>query len=192
MAAVFQAVKEEGIRFTGKVNSFRKLTHKMGFRWKKTQDNRKCLIEKTEIRATRVEFLRKLKRYKEEGRNIVYTDETYLHGSHTMPKSWNDRTSNTLKSPVAKERRLIVVHAGGSKGFVKNGLLIFKLGLKSGDYHDDMNHKNNTKWLQEKLIPNLEPNSVVVIDNASYHNVTVEPNPNSNWKKKICKKKYIF
>jgi hypothetical protein len=26
MAAVFQAVKEEGIRFTGKINSFRKLT----------------------------------------------------------------------------------------------------------------------------------------------------------------------
>jgi predicted O-methyltransferase YrrM len=50
-------------------------------------------------------------------------------------------------------------------------------------YHDDINHTNYTKWLQEKLIPNLEPNSVVVIDNASYHNVTVEPNPNSDWKR---------
>jgi hypothetical protein len=135
-----------------------------------------------------VEFLRKLKRYKEEGRNIVYTDETYLHSSHTVPKSWNDYTSNTLKSPVAKGRRLIVVHAGDSKGFVKNGLLIFKSGLKSGDCQDDMNDKNYTKWLQEKLIPNLEPNSVVVIDNASYHNVTVEPNPNFNWRKKDIQK----
>jgi hypothetical protein len=135
-----------------------------------------------------VEFLRKLKRYKEEGRNIVYTDETYLHSSHTVPKSWNDYTSNTLKSPVAKGRRLIVVHAGDSKGLVKNGLLIFKSGLKSGDCQDDMNDKNYTKWLQEKLIPNLEPNSVVVIDNASYHNVTVEPNPNFNWRKKDIQK----
>jgi hypothetical protein len=41
MTAVFQAVKEKGIRFTGKINSLRKLTHKMGFRWKKTLDNRK-------------------------------------------------------------------------------------------------------------------------------------------------------
>jgi transposase len=77
------------------------------------------------------------------------------------------------------------LHAGGSEGFVKNGLLIFKSGLKSGDYHDHMNHKNYTKWLQEKLIPNLELNSVVVIDNALYHNLTVEPNPNSDWKRNI-------
>jgi arsenate reductase-like glutaredoxin family protein len=39
------------------------------------------------------------------------------------------------------------------------------------------------KWLEEKLIPNLEPNSVLIIDNASYHNVTVLPNPTSSWKK---------
>jgi hypothetical protein len=108
-----------------------------------------------------VEFLRKLKRYKEEGRNIIYTDETYLHSSHTVPKFWDDGTSNTLKSPVAKARRLIIVHAGRSKGFVKNGL---RLELKSDAYRHDINHNNYTKWLQEKRIPNLEPNSVVVID----------------------------
>jgi hypothetical protein len=39
------------------------------------------------------------------------------------------------------------------------------------------------KWLDEKLIRNLEPNSVLIIDNASHHNVTVLPNPTSSWKK---------
>ena len=55
--------------------------------------------------------------------------------------------------------------------FISNALLIFRSGSKSGDYHDDINHANYMKWLQEKLIPNLESKSVIVVDNASYHNV---------------------
>lgn len=183
MAAVFQAVKEDGVNFEGKLSSFRAVVRKMGFRWQKTEDNRKMLIEKTEIRAKRVEFLRKLKQYKDEGRNIVYTDETYLHSSHTVPKSWDDGSTSGIKAPVSKGQRLIIVHAGGCRGFIPNALLIFKSGLKTGDYHDEMNHKNHVKWFKEKLIPNLEPNSVIVIDNASYHNVSVDPNPTSAWKK---------
>ncbi|KAJ8718720.1 hypothetical protein PYW08_002957 [Mythimna loreyi] len=46
---------------------------------------------------------------------------------------------------------------------------MFKSGTKSGDYHDDMNFTNYEKWLKTKLIPNLNPNSVV-IDHAPYHN----------------------
>jgi len=32
-----------------------------------------------------------------------------------------------------------------------------------------MNTKNFTKWMLEKLIPNLSTRSAVVIDTASYH-----------------------
>lgn len=32
------------------------------------------------------------------------------------------------------------------------------------------------KWVETQLIPNLPPNAVLIVDNASYHNVTVEPN----------------
>ena len=57
-------------------------------------------------------------------------------------------------------------------------------GSKSGDYHDDMNHDNFMKWLTTQLIPNLPPHSVLVIDNASYHNVTVDKNPTTATSKK--------
>ncbi|KAJ3625054.1 hypothetical protein MTP99_018624 [Tenebrio molitor] len=43
-------------------------------------------------------------------------------------------------------------------------------GSKSGDYHADMNWTNFEKWTTDHLIPNLPPRSVLVIDNASYHN----------------------
>lgn len=68
-------------------------------------------------------------------------------------------------------------------GFLEQCLLIFKSGSKSGDYHDDMNAENYGKWVMEKLIPNLPDNSVVVIDNAPYHNMQVNKAPASASKK---------
>ena len=88
-----------------------------------------------------------------------------------------------MKSPISKGKRLIIVHAGYKEGFVKNALLIFKSGQKSGDYHDDMNSSNYMRWLQEYLIPNLPEKSVVVVDNASYHNVLAIKHPSSSAKK---------
>ena len=40
-----------------------------------------------------------------------------------------------------------------------------------------MNTENNLKYIKEKLIPNLEPNSVVVVDNALHRNTLGETIP---------------
>lgn len=39
-----------------------------------------------------------------------------------------------------------------------------------------MNHANFMMWVETQLIPNLPERSVLVVDNASYHNVTAEKN----------------
>ena len=44
-------------------------------------------------------------------------------------------------------------------------------------------HKNYVKWLTEKVIPNLQLESVFIVDNASYHSVQIERNPNFSWRK---------
>jgi hypothetical protein len=44
---------------------------------------------------------------------------------------------------------------------------MFKSETKSGDYHHEMNFDNDEKWLKTKLIPNLPPNSVLLVDNGS-------------------------
>ena len=46
-----------------------------------------------------------------------------------------------------------------------------------------MNHANYKKWLQEKLIQNLESKSVIVVDNVSSHNVQLNLHPASNARK---------
>ncbi|KAJ8965225.1 hypothetical protein NQ314_004295, partial [Rhamnusium bicolor] len=111
---------------------------------------------------------------KKKNRPIIYADEIYLHSTHTAPKGWTNNLSKSFSKPIRKGHRLIILHAGSKGGFIPNGLLIFKSGLKSGDYHDEMNSINFKRWLESQLIPNLPPKSVLVLDNTSYHNVEIE------------------
>lgn len=48
------------------------------------------------------------------------------------------------------------------------------------NYHDDMNSWDYIKLVNEKLTPNLPRKSVLILDNASYHNVSSERAPTSN------------
>lgn len=86
-------------------------------------------MESHDIRVKRIHYLKKLVQFKNEGRPIYFTDETYLHSSHTQPHEWSDNSSAGLKKPVSKGNRLIIVHAGGVTGFVPNALLIFSSGM---------------------------------------------------------------
>lgn len=181
-------VLKDKIDFKGSVWCVRKVVKKLGFRWKKTESNRKLLVEKSDIRNLRLNYLVNVDRYRKEKRQIVYMDETYFHSTTTTEKTWTDSTVGGLKKSVSKGSRVIVLHAGGEEGFVANGLLMFKSGLKKGDYHGDMNYDNYEKWIKEQLIPNLKPNSVLVIDNAPYHNKQVNPAPTSSWKKQDMQK----
>lgn len=174
---------QKDLNFTGSKSSLRQILHNLGFRYRKTRDNRKILCEKSNIKSLRAKYLRTISKYRSEGRYISYVDETYLHAGHVVGNQWSDDTSKGFYKNISKGQRLIIVHGGGCKGFVNNALLIFKSGCKSGDYHDDMNFLNFSKWFREQYLPNLPPNSVIVVDNASYHNVQHNKAPNMSNKK---------
>jgi hypothetical protein len=182
----FQAVLtklRESIGYTGQASSLLKIFKELGFRWRRMRDNRRILIEKQDVRCARVAFLRAITKFRRHGRVIVYSDETYIHSSHTTKKSWSDGTPQVCMAPTSKGQRLITVHAGTEKGFIPGALLIFKSNQTTGDYHKEMNSDNYFRWVQEKLIPNLPQNSVFVIDNAAYHNVRSEKCPTSSSRK---------
>lgn len=173
----------EKIDFKGSEQSVRRILRKLGFSWKRTQNNRRILIEKTEIREKRITYLQSIKKCRLEGRPIVYMDESYVCTDHVSGKMWSDGSLNVLHTPISKGERLIVVHAGGEQGFVPNALAMWKAGKKTGDYHDNMNNDNYMKWVNNQLIPNLQPHSVLVIDNANYHNKQIDKAPTSNSRK---------
>ncbi len=167
---------QESIQYQGGEKHLRRTLHELGFSWKKTQSNRSILMERADVVNSRVEFLRKIKKLREDGRTIVYTDETFVHSAHTMHRSWQSKDIS-LKVPFSKGQRLIIVHAGTEAGFIKGASLVFKAHSSTGDYHDEMNGTNFLKWLNEKLIPNMPARSVLIVDNAPYHNLQTDKCP---------------
>ena len=147
-------------------------------------------MERSDIIQNRIHYLKQIKKFREEGRTIVYTDETYVHAAHRIKKCWqNDNTG--VMVPFSKGECMIVLHAGSSKGFIPNAKLVFKAHSSTGDYHQEMNFNNIFKWLQEKLIPNLEPNSVLILDNAAYHNMQYDKCPTSASRKAEMQEEYL-
>ena len=178
-----QRVLADAIEYNGSISSLRKDIRKIGFRWRKTRTNRKLLMEKSDIRQLRLNFLRSMKAYRLENRPIIYMDETYIHANQTKLKNWNDETNDGFKQNINKGQRLIMIHAGGAEGFVPGAFTSWKSNCSTGDYHNEMNFENYKKWMQEKLIPNLPPRSVLVIDNAPYHNKQLDKCPTSATRK---------
>ena len=46
---------------------------------------------------------------------------------------------------------------------------MFKFKQHTGNYHDEMNHQNFEEWFTAALLPNISPNSIIVVDNALHH-----------------------
>jgi transposase len=67
--------------------------------------------------------------------------------------------------------------------FISDTLIMCVSRQETGDYHKEMYSTNYAHWLKTMLIPNLPPNCVLVIDNASYHNVQTDKLLTSNLKK---------
>lgn len=53
----------------------------------------------------------------------------------------------------------------------------------TGDYHNEMNIDHFMEWFSTKLVPNLPACSVIVLDNAKYHNAVVEKQPTTSTRK---------
>lgn len=173
--------------FKGSKSSLKKLLKELGFKWRKTQNNRKLLIETNEIREKRISYLRALKRYRSEGRPVIYLDESYILTSHVSSASWSDDSTKGMRVPISKGQRLIMIHAGSEAGFVPNALTMWKASNVTGDYHDNVNKDTMMRWMKEKLLPNIPPRSVIVVDNAPYHNAQKDKAPTSKSRKQEMK-----
>lgn len=174
-------------QFPGKRTSLLKIIKNLGFKWK-SHSGRKFLLEKSHIIAKRRQYMKTIKANNQlqNPRPIVYLDETWIHTNYTKTKTWIDIKSKKPSGPEvpsSKGARFIIVHAGTKNGFVSGASLLFQANKKIGDYHDEMNSENFTKWFKNQLLPNIEPNSIIVMDNAPYHSVEINKAPNSNTKK---------
>lgn len=185
----------------------RKLMNDLGFKFVKRQ-RRSILIEREDIVQWRRQYLLKIKEYREQKKNIFYLDETWCNAGHTVKKAWTptyiksakqaflDGETTGLKDIPGKGGRYIVVHIGNENGFLKDSTdptspkdarWVYKAkktaNMQNATHHDEMNAAAFESWFTG-ILHLLPSDSVIVMDNASYHSETVKKLPNMSWRKK--------
>lgn len=133
------------------------------------------LKEKDHVIAARHRYLRKIRKNRSGPDNtvrpVVYLDETYVNKNHSNDFTWYfGEDGPCIQKPTGNGERLIILNAITRDGWVPNVQTTFNSLRKTGDYHGQMNAEIFQKWWQEKLLPNIPNNSLIVLDNASYHN----------------------
>ena len=136
------------------------------------------LKEKDHVIAARHRYLRKIRCNRVAGneakiiRPEVYLDESYVNKNHSNDYVWYSTDDGPwVQKPTGKGERLIIINAITKDGWVPQAKTVFKSQKKSGDYHGQMNWDIFRKWFCEQLLPNIPPNSLIIMDNAPYHNV---------------------
>jgi len=159
-----------------------------------TGKRRSALKERDYVILARRRYLRQKRlNRKTDGtfvRPEVYLDETFINRNHSGQFTWyfNDDGPEVNK-PSGKGERIIVVNAITINGWVEKARLIFKAKKKTGDYHGQMDWNNFSKWFTKQLLPNIPKHSIIIMDNASYHNTTEENTfPKSNSPKDYLRK----
>jgi transposase len=139
------------------------------------------LKEKDETIALRQKYLRRIRANRNNGQPIreeIYLDESYVNKNHSNDLIWySGEDGPWIQKPTGKGERLIIVNAISSQGWVDGAQLVFQAKRKTGDYHGQMNASLFQKWFSEKLLPNIGENSLIIMDNASYHNTLSAGSP---------------
>ena len=86
----------------------------LGFQW--FRSSRTVLIVKHDIRYVQVSYLTALEKYQEEGHQIVYAYDTYIHSSRTRCKNWCD--CSALGKLASRGEQPILLRVGGHTGFI--------------------------------------------------------------------------
>ena len=92
---------KQSIGYTGSKGRHRKDLLHMKFTYNRCGVNRKVLMERQDVVLGRIRNLCIARELRETCYTVAYTDETYVHTSHAVLKSWQDSFTG-LKIPFIK------------------------------------------------------------------------------------------
>ncbi|XP_071150623.1 uncharacterized protein [Mytilus edulis] len=180
MPSLQQALKKKDIDVS--ISTVSGKVRLLVFRFYKNASSRRFVSEREDIVLLWMAYLRKIRKFRQQGRHIVHLDETWLNTNHVVKGDWLDVPSTSMsvfethckgihrKVPSGKGTRLITLDVGSfQQGLIPGCRLIFESKTNSSDYHDEMNKEHFTGWFRETLLPKLPPRSVIIMDNSPYH-----------------------
>ena len=93
-------------------STLHKVLRKLKFRYAK-RDDKVFFYERQDIIESRHKYLREIRKYRKEGRPIVFLDETWANAHMAPERVWLDSEGKGgWKRPSGKGQRLIILHAG--------------------------------------------------------------------------------
>lgn len=168
-------------------------------RFGKTKFGKTQIAESPRIQDLCYRYLLKYKEYQEQGRKFYYQDETFIYTSEYKGFSWSNRQEECLHQLKTSSTgaMLIVAHVGSNTGWVTDAQqsdcsFIMNSANPFADYHKNMNAHNFELWMERQIIPNMETNSVLVMDNCAFHKVIPDKKPNSSARNKKVFVDYII
>ncbi|DAZ95226.1 TPA: hypothetical protein N0F65_003461 [Lagenidium giganteum] len=97
----------------------------MSYTYRKRRTCYQNLIEDVAIAAQRVEYIKRVRAYRAEGRPIFYQDETWVNKKMTPSSVWlDDEGEGGFALPQGKGGCSIICHVGGRSGFVRRSVII--------------------------------------------------------------------
>lgn len=106
---------------------------------------------------TRLEFQLKISQTLPE--NLVYIDESGMDNREDYGYGWNERGKRFYDLKSGKRSLRVSILSG-----LCQGKLIAPL-----TFEGSCNRLIFEKWLEEKLIPELSPGQILILDNATFH-----------------------
>jgi hypothetical protein len=176
-----------------KRSTFYTIIKRMGYKYSYNNKIIREEIVKTEriqkqIKEYLIEKLRLEKIYSIDGQKppSVFVDETVIHKNYVNKKTLQLMDTNLMlktNKSVGKGVRFCVINAGTEDGFVENAeKIVYKIEITAQIFEE---------WLENQLMPNVPPNSVVIYDNCSVHSRKYSKTPTmaSNLKSRIVEER---
>uniref|UniRef100_A0A1X7VIQ7 Tc1-like transposase DDE domain-containing protein n=1 Tax=Amphimedon queenslandica TaxID=400682 RepID=A0A1X7VIQ7_AMPQE len=175
-------IKEDDSTFNEGKTLLKRLLHDIGLKYRMV-DNRHYYYEQPHIIKQRKSYLCKIRQNRANNKPVVFLDETWAnaHNGKDFARVKQDTvTGGTLggvSSLSGKGKRLIILGVGGDMGWIPKTILIFQSKKNTGNYNDKMTGEHFEELFRESLLPNVPPNSLIVMDNASFNSRIEEEMP---------------
>ncbi|XP_041971919.1 uncharacterized protein LOC121727922 isoform X2 [Aricia agestis] len=157
---LYKKLKEDNL-FPGTIKTLKRTLKDLGFTKLRINKNLNVLIEKSKFVLPRIKFCKAIDQCRSEGRSIVYVGVSAIG---YVPLNTNSDDSGSQKTKVSSQK-IFLGHAISTEGYIPNSQILFQETTRKAF--------NNTyyRWLLTHVVPNLPPNSVVVINNTVYNNI---------------------
>lgn len=183
--SILKTLNEKRFDISYSEETFRLYLRSLGFVYKNI-NQRAAIMESERLKRHRFQYIQDIRKYRAEGRPIIYLDETWYDTHDIQNRGLNDGSSSCiLNVPPSRGKRIIILHAGYANGWIPGALLLSAKNIKncSADYHQEMDGPLFETWFENQLLPNVPANSVIVMDNAKYHSRQLSKKPNQNTRK---------